>query len=129
MSERKRYRKKKMSTVTAVQFDLDTEGFTYQKWGGTQTCKKGDWLVNNNGDIYTIDQKVFEKTYTETSPGIYFKDAPVWAVVADGDGCVKTIEGETNYKAGDYLVSNDVTGADSYAVSRKKFEDMYELIK
>jgi len=47
---RRKYKKKPTSFITAVQLDLDTEGFTYNKWGGKQVCKKDDWLVNNNGD-------------------------------------------------------------------------------
>src|SRR5215831_2695516 len=43
---RRRYKKKPTAFVTAVQLDLDTEGFTYNKWGGKQVCKRGDWLVD-----------------------------------------------------------------------------------
>ena len=50
MSRRERYVKKHTQFVVAVELDLDTAGFTYQKWGGTQTCKPGDWIVNNDGD-------------------------------------------------------------------------------
>jgi len=42
MSERRKYIKKSDSFVTAVQLDLDIEGFKYNKWGGEQTDKKGD---------------------------------------------------------------------------------------
>ena len=45
MTPRREYRKKTASTVVAVQLDLETDGFTYDKWGGTQTCKQGDWVV------------------------------------------------------------------------------------
>src|SRR5262249_14965503 len=53
---RRRYKKKPTAFVTAVQLDLDTEGFTYNKWGGKQVCKRGDWLVDNNGGKYTVCQ-------------------------------------------------------------------------
>ena len=42
-------------------------------------------------------------------------------------GRVSTKEGSTGYEAGDWLVSNEEDGSDSYAVSAKKFEESYEL--
>jgi hypothetical protein len=42
MSNRKLYRKHPDYNVTAVQFDLELDKFNYVKWGGSQTCKKGD---------------------------------------------------------------------------------------
>jgi len=44
---RRRYEKNPTSFVTAVQLDLDTDGFTYRKWGHGQRCKRGDWLVKH----------------------------------------------------------------------------------
>ncbi len=125
MGERRKYRKKPISFVTAVQLDLETEGFNYQKWGGQQVCRRGDWLVNNNGDTYTISQESFARTYSMLSPGVYYKSAPVWAEVAQASGKIKTKEGETDYEVGDYLVYNEENGSDAYAVSREKFETMY----
>jgi len=124
---RRKYRKKPTSFVTAVQIDLDTEGFVYNKWGGKQICKRGDWLVDNNGDKYTVSQRSFLKTYQQISPGVYVKQAPVWAEVAERPGKVKTNEGETAYEVGDYLVYNNEDGTDTYAVGAEKFESMYEL--
>jgi hypothetical protein len=124
---RRKYKKKADSFVVAVQLNLDTDGFTYHKWGAVQRGKKGDWLVNNNGDIYTIDEEVFAKTYRKKSPGIYVKTTSVWAEVATESGIVKTKEGESHYDAGDYLVSNNEDGRDAYCISADKFESMYEL--
>jgi hypothetical protein len=90
-----KYVKKKVSRVIAVQLDLDTDGFNYQKWGGTQSCKAGDWLVNNDGDVYTVDRDTFARTYCAVSPGVYEKVAPVWAEVAEHPGQIKTKEGLT----------------------------------
>lgn len=120
------YQRKKRTTVTAVRLDLDTEGFTYQKWGGKQRCKRGDWLVNNQGDVYTVDSEVFERTYRMVSPGVYEKSAPVWAEQAEKPGTVRTKEGSTDYKAGDYLVFNDPGGKDGYAMTSEKFHSLYE---
>jgi len=49
---RRRYRKKASQFVVAVQLALDTPGFEYRKWGADQRCKRNDWLVNNDGDVY-----------------------------------------------------------------------------
>ena len=120
------YRRKKRTSVIAVRLDLDTEGFTYQKWGGTQRCKRGDWLLSNQGDVYTVDGETFARTYRQVSAGVYEKDAPVWAEQASESGTIQTKEGSTAYKAGDYLVFNDPDGHDGYAMSRETFHSLYE---
>lgn len=125
MAELTKYKKKTASRVVAVQLDLETDGLTYQKWGGTQTCKAGDWLVNNDGDVYTVDRDTFERTYGAVSQGIYEKVAPVWAKVAEQPGQIATKEGVTHYKAGAYLVYNEPDGKDGYAVDAETFEKMY----
>ena len=127
MGTRRRYRKKADQFIVAVQLDLDTDGFTYLKWGAEQRCKRGDWLVDNEGDIYTVDSEVFAKTYRNAGPGIYVKTTPVWAEIADKPGRVITKEGESHYQAGDYLVYNNEDGTDAYCISAAKFESMYEL--
>ncbi len=127
MGTRQRYRKKADQYVIAVQLDLNTEGFTYQKWGANQKCKPGDWLIDNGGDIYTVDRDVFAKTYRKTQPGTYVKTTPIWAEVATEPGSVATKEGRSHYSAGDYLVSNNPDGTDAYCISAAKFESMYEL--
>ncbi len=125
-TNRKRYRKKADKFVVAVQMNLDTEGFVYKKWGAEQRCKRGDWLVDNAGEIYTVDAEVFAKTYRRVSPGIYVKTTPVWAEVAALPGSVVTKEGKSLYKTGDYLVFNNEDGTDGYCISAEKFETMYE---
>src|SRR4030095_14555782 len=112
--------------AVAVQLDLETPGFSYRKWGDTQTCKRGDWVVNNDGDVYTVDRESFARTYEPTGQGTYVKRTPVWAEVAPAAGEGRTKEGATHYEAGDYLVSNDPDGSDAYAVAKDVFERMYE---
>lgn len=126
--KRKRYRKRPGHFVTAVRLNLDMPVFHYKKWGGHQRCKPGDWLVNNDGDTYTVAAHVFMETYEELSPGVYQKCVVVLAERADAPGTIKTIEGITQYEPGDYLVHNREDGSDSYAVARVKFEEMYESI-
>lgn len=125
MSPLRRYQKKSEAMVIAVQVDLDTDGFSYRKWGDIQLCKPGDWLVGNQGDTYTVDQEIFEATYSQVSPGVYRKKAPVWAEVAKEPGAIETKEGVTHYEAGDYLVFNGPDRQDGYAVRANKFEAMY----
>jgi hypothetical protein len=127
MSDRQRYRKRADQAVTAVRLALDTTGFDYQKWGAQQRCKAGDWLVDNDGDVYTVDAAVFERTYRKVSPGCFVKSTPVWAEVATAPGSVPTKEGVSHFEAGDYLVANQTDGGDTYCVARDKFEAMYEL--
>lgn len=127
MGNRRRYRKKSNQYVIAVQLQLDTDGFTYSKWGAEQRCKSGDWLVDNNGDTYTVDREVFERTYCQIKPGYYVKTTPIWAEVATESGRVITKEGKSHYKAGDYLVYNNEDGTDAYCISAEKFQSMYEL--
>ncbi|MFZ1199534.1 MAG: hypothetical protein WAO07_05145 [Desulfobacterales bacterium] len=110
-----------------MRLDLETDGFTYQKGGSEQRCKRGDWLVDNDGDIYSVDGAVFEKTYRKTGPNVYIKTATVWAEVAASPGRIVTKEGESSYRAGDYLVHNDEDGTDDYCISAGKFESMYEV--
>src|SRR5215831_13285683 len=110
MGERLKYRKKSTQFVTAVQIDLDIAGFEYQKWGAKQRAKKGDWLVDNHGDVYTVDANVFASTYKMIEPGKFVKVTAIWAEVATKDGSVKTREGESHYSRGDYIVSNQENG-------------------
>ena len=126
MTHRRRYRKKADQFVVAVKLDLDTAGFTYRKWGSEQKCKAGDWFVDNNGDVYTVDAEVFAGTYRNVGPGIYVKTTPIWAARATQPGSVATKEGRSHYNAGDYLVSNNEDGTDAYCISADKFESMYE---
>lgn len=123
------YRKRPGNEVIAVRLDLDTEGFTYRKWGGEQRCKAGDWIVHNDGDTYTVDAETFADTYRKVGPGLYLKTTPVWAIKADVAGSIRTKEGSTDYEAGDYVVYNDADGKDCYAVSKDKFERLYEAVK
>lgn len=127
MAERRRYRKKSGQTVIAVKLDLETDGLTYRKWGAEQKAKAGDWIVLNAGDTYTVDNDTFQATYRQVSPGNYVKSTPIWAEVASADGSVSTLEGESHYKAGDYVVCNKEDGTDTYCIAADVFEAAYEL--
>ncbi len=125
MAKRNRYQRRPDRPVSAVRLLLDTSGFIYRKWGAEQHCKAGDWLVNNDGDVYTVDADSFARTYRAVGPGAYVKNTPVWAERVDAPGSVATREGCTHYEAGDYIVSNSEEGGDTYAISAAKFEFLY----
>lgn len=126
MSGRVKYVKRANQAVVAVRLALDTAGLTYRKWGAVQRCKAGDWIVNNDGDVYTVDCETFGRTYRQVGVGTYVKITPIWAEVAREAGVIQTKEGATHYRAGDYLVFNDQHGGDAYAVSADRFQAMYE---
>jgi hypothetical protein len=129
---RRQYIKRPESAVVAVQLDLDTKGFTYEKWGGPQTCKRGDWIVRNENagevEVYTVDDSTFRRTYKQQSRGLYLKTTPVWAERSESAGAIRTKEGLTHYKPGDYLVYNNEDGTDGYAMTASSFEAMYEPV-
>ena len=129
MGALQQYRRKEKTTVVAVRLDLDTDGFTYEKWGGVQRCKRGDWLVDNGGDVYTVDGKTFAATYRQVNPGVYEKVGTVWAERATAAGTIRTNEGSTDYGSGDYLVFNDAQRKDGYAVSAEKFRALYVAVE
>ena len=110
--------------------NLDTDGLEYRKWGGTQFCKSGDWIVNNDGDVYTVSEASFSATYAPLPdrPGCYYKTATVWAEPAIENGEIETREGKTRYRPGDYLVYNEADRQDGYAVDKHEFESMYEAV-
>ena len=124
--ELRRFRRREKTTVIAVQLALETDGFTYVKWGGEQRCKGGDWIVDNAGETYTIDAESFARTYREVGRGLYEKSAPVWARRAESDGAIPTKEGASAYAAGDWLVFNEPDGTDGYAMPAERFESLYE---
>ena len=121
----RRYVRRPDRPVAAVRLALETDGLIYRKWGGEQRAKAGDWIVDNEGDVYTVDADVFARTYRSTGPGAYVKTTPIWAERAQDAGSVKTKEGATRYEAGDYLVSNNSDGTDQYAIEAATFETMY----
>lgn len=126
-TRRHRYVRRPDHPVAAVRLALETDGLVYRKWGGEQRAKPGDWIVDNDGDVYTVDAAVFARTYRQTATGAYVKTTPVWAEQATHAGSVKTKEGSTQYEPGDYLVSNNSDGSDEYAIKADKFENLYTL--
>jgi hypothetical protein len=123
---RQRFRRRPDQAVTAVRLSLDFDGFVYRKWGNVQHASRGDWLVENAGDVYTVAAETFARTYQEVAPGRWAKVTPVWAERAATGGSIATQEGRTDYRAGDWLVYNAEDGGDAYAITAPKFDQLYE---
>ncbi len=126
MGALRQYRRRSDTEVIAIRLNLDTPGLSYKKWGGDQMAKPGDWLVENDGEVYSVDADSFALTYRRTAPGTYAKCGVVWAEVATEGGKLPTAEGTTDYAAGDYLVYNDPKRLDGYAMGPKRFAELYE---
>ncbi|HUN92003.1 MAG TPA: hypothetical protein VMU33_08095 [Burkholderiaceae bacterium] len=125
-TELRRYRRKPDRPITAIRITLETDGFSYRKWGGVQRCKPGDWLVDNGGDVYSVDADVFARTYRPSGPGQFVKISAVWARVAQESGFVETKEGASHFAPGDYIVCNHADGSDAYCMSAARFAALYE---
>lgn len=124
---RSKYVRRTETHVIALRLTLDTNGFDYHKWGATQHCKPGDWIVERDGETYTVDAEVFQRTYVSVGAGCYKKVTPVWAELATEHGRVPTKEGWTAVEPGDFIVSNDEDGQDSWAMNAAAFRQLYVL--
>ena len=87
---------------------------------------RGDWLVDDDGDIRTVDSDVFAATYRRVGHGQYRKITPVWVERAAEAGSVETKEGWTHFGPGDYVVSNNPDGTDAYAMNAETLDSLYE---
>ena len=123
------YRRRVETTVHAIRFAFDSDGFDYTQWGARQHCKAGDWIVQNGADTYTVDAATFARTYEHVSGAEFRKVGAVWAEAQAQPGTIRTQEGSTEYQAGDYVVFNDRAQRDGYAVERAKFESLYEPVQ
>jgi len=120
------YRERKRTEVFAIQLKLDIESFTYRKWGGLQTCRSGDWLVEHDGNVHTVAADSFARTYKQVGPATYVKQGVVWAAPASRAGAIATREGFTHVNPGDVLVWNDKELQDGYAMPKDTFASLYE---
>lgn len=124
MSELTKYLRKG-NQIPAVQLNLNLISFAYEKWGSLQSAKVGDWIVSNEGEVYTVDGDTFAATYELISPGLYKKTGSVYAKVASRSGSIDTKEGVSHFETGDILVFNNADGTDGYCMGAEKFHSMY----
>ena len=106
----------------AIQLDI---ALSYEKWGGPQSAKIGDWLLSKAGETYTCEAVVFASTYRPLAcrEGWFYKRAEIDAEVALVSGTIKTIEGESSYEAGDFIITNP--GGDQYCIGQAEFGELY----
>jgi hypothetical protein len=93
MATSQKYLQRGQTQVATILLKLETDGFTCRQWSGEQTCKPGDWIVDNAGTVYTLDCNSFARTDRADSPDLYRKVAPIWAELAYHDDAIKTKEG------------------------------------
>jgi len=125
----KKYRKLSEQWVSAMILDLDFDTLRYRKWGGEQQAVKGDWLVSNGKETYTVNSDSFARTYSAGSDAnTYKKVATVWAEEAKSDDVIVTKEGASSYKAGDFLVYNEEGRGDGYAIGQHEFNRNYKEV-
>ena len=43
---------------------------TYEKWGGTQHAKKGDWLLSKDGEVAVVNKEIEERVPLEVIEAI-----------------------------------------------------------
>ena len=122
----RRYVQRPGNTVHAIQMTLGIESLTYRRWGDLQSAKDGDWLVERDGQVHTVDADSFTRTYRKVGPALYEKQSTVWAAPAGADGWIQTHEGKTHYRAGDFLVWNNADKTDGYAIEKERFESLYQ---
>ena len=114
--------------VTAVPLSFDgMEPLKYTKWGKPQTAKHGDWLIaeQDGQSAYTCAADVFAATYQPVAgqPGRYQKFGTVEAAEATEPGTVQTLEGSTDYVAGDFVLRGP--SGDMWAMGATKFHARY----
>lgn len=88
--------------MVAVQLQLETAGFSDRKCGDDQHRTAGDRLLDNDGEVYTVDADSFARTCRQLHRGAYVKTTPVCAEASAADG------------------------SDGYAIGAEKFHVMYE---
>ncbi|MEB3335092.1 MAG: patatin-like phospholipase family protein [Cyanobacteriota bacterium] len=104
------YRERKETEVKAIRLNLELESFTYHQGDGARTGKRGDWLVECEGRVSTVDHATFNRYYKQVAPASYRKQLIVWAApVSDG-----------------VLVCMDSEGKDGDVLSPDQFQALYE---
>ena len=122
MSEHQKLVKRPDQAVHARRLDLDTDGFTYRKWGGQQRCKAGDWIVSSDGDTYTLDAKTFARNYRHLKDGAYLQ--PHAGLGRTGDRGRRGADEGRRHQVSGWRLSGLEPGRRrrGYAVAKAKFE-------
>lgn len=127
MSAYRRYKRKGNEVVIAIQLDLDTEGFSYQKQGAERRCNAQDWLLSDRSGTYAVDDSTFARAFEEIGVGQYTMVGIVRAKVSDSAGHIRVGQRKVPHEPGDYLVWDESTQSIGYAVPKDWFEASYVL--
>ena len=113
---------KKQGTVEAVVADAPFDWVDWQ--GNAMRGEAGDIKVTQpDGTTSSIKPDIFEKTYSEVSPGEYEKSAIVRAQQLVSDTVVNTLEGIGTGKRGDWMVTGP--NGEKYIIASEAFNKLY----
>ena len=103
-----------------------TDTFQWQSTDGNNLVgEKGDYLIESDGNRWTVQPEIFEKTYSENSDGTFTKTAQVIAVKVNAALTINTLEGESVVHEGDYLLCGE--SADVWSIDSTNFVKKYFL--
>lgn len=94
--------------------------------GSTMQAQPGDWLVQSEGDTWSVEDGIFRVTYEHLRDDLYRKVTPVLAVELPAAGTVLSREGMVEAEQGDLLVCN-VTG-ECWSMPKEKFFQRYAVV-
>jgi hypothetical protein len=96
--------------VRAIRLDLELESFTYRQGDGVRTGKRGDWLVECQGQVTIVDEATFARSYKQIAPATYLHQSVVWAAPVSGG----------------VLVCRDPEGKEGDVLCADRFHSLYE---
>lgn len=112
-----------ISTVDVHATQLDRSLSWNTDHGSTLWGQPGDWLVETDGERWTVDGEVFQRTYEHLEADVYRKVTPVLAAKLAHPDSVESREGVVNAERGDLLVCN-ITG-ECWSVPACRFFQRY----
>lgn len=126
----KQYERRPDGLIIAIQIRLDLEagGIAYRKWDSEQWGKRGDWLINDDGDTYTVSAENFANDYELSESGLYRNTAKVWAEEATGSGFVEIRGGTAPFVEGNMLVFSDPDRKEGQVFFYNKFNRLYRPV-
>lgn len=91
--------------VQATQLEED---FTWTSGTGSSLKGvRGDWLIKDGFEVWTVAQSTFTTTHQEVSPGWYKKVSPALLLLLDCDLTVESLEGPSSGAKGDILAGGE----------------------
>ncbi|MGQ7787939.1 PGDYG domain-containing protein [Nesterenkonia sp. K-15-9-6] len=94
--------------------------------GAVMEAKPGDWIVDDDGQQWSVDAEVFAETYEAVSEGRYRKTGEVRARQIAQPTSLETLEGSDQLDAGDWVVQN--ASGECWGVSDARFRRRYQVL-